>query len=230
MILVILIKNIRPSYFSRMIQIYYTYTYDLLESKFENLIPLLPLKAKSKCQNYKRNEDKLLLLASYALLSKMLADKGYSAFQLADLLFSEAGRPYFMDSPFDFNISHTDHCAAVVFLENGRVGIDIEVIKAVDLSDYEETFSEKEWQEINSSEHKINKFYDYWTLLESALKADGRGLSLLSSPEIKIKKNQVVIDGKEWFSRHEYFDSEISCCITSNADQEVVELLEIRLV
>ncbi len=213
-----------------MIQIYYAYTDILKGSDLDNLIAQLSLNDKLKLAGLKRNEDKLLLLTSLILLSKVLFENGYNDYKLCDLKYSNTGRPFFPDSPFDFNISHTDNCSAVVFSENGRVGIDIERIKDVDFADFENIFSEEVWNNIHSSEVKLRKFYYYWTLLESAVKADSRGLSLISAKKLVITNDQVIIDCKKLFSYHNDFSPTISCCITSDKKHETINSQELQSI
>ena len=202
----------------------------LEKSSAGSIVAQLSLQAMTKLKTLRRNDDKLLLLTSSVLLSRALSDNGYNGYKLCDLQYSETGRPFFVDSPFDFNISHTDNCAIVAFLENGRVGIDIETIKDVDFRDFEYIFTQKVWDQINASNNKNEMFYYYWTLLESALKADGRGLPLISSNKIEIENDQVIIDEKRWFSNHPHFDPTISCCVTSDIENEATQLVEIKSI
>lgn len=207
-----------------MIQVYYAYT-DILQKKNLNIyIEMLSPKTKSKLAGLKRSEDKDLLLLSSLLLSKLLQENGHADYNQIDLQYSDSGRPFFADSPFDFNISHTANCAAVAYSENRRIGLDIEKIMEIDFSDFEYLFSKKEWDKINSSTNKNRTFFHYWTLLESALKADGRGLPLISSDKILIRDDMVYIDGKQWFSEHKLFDPSISCCITSDRKIEAISM------
>jgi len=210
--------------------VYYAYTDVLKKINLENLTTKLSLRAKSKLAGYLRNEDKLLLLTSSVLLLKALLENGFEDYKLCDLQLSTNGRPFFTGSPFDFNISHTANCAALVFSTDCRVGIDIEKIKELDFSDYKEIFSQELWNKIYSSADMNRTFYNYWTLMESAIKADGRGLSLISANKIEIINDQLMIDGKEWFSDHPNFDSSIACCITSNKENESMVLRKIQAV
>ena len=207
-----------------MIQIYYASTTIIKNINTEDLISGLSSGAKSKMEGFKRIEDKYLLLTSLFLLSKALIENGYDNYKLHDLEVTNFGRPFFPDSPFDFNISHTGDIASVVFSENCRVGIDIERIRGVDLSDFRTMFSPEQWHKIDSSDHKYRTFYYYWTLLESAVKADGRGLSLVTSNKAVILEDQILIDGKKWFFCHKNIDSTIVCCVTSDKESEEIEL------
>lgn len=213
-----------------MILAYYTYTNFIPAGKLDNLVATLSERNKSKWTSYKRREDQLLLLGSSALLEKILLDTGYSDYKLSDLKHTKEGRPFFRDAPFDFNIAHTESCAVVAFSEKGRVGIDIETIKEVNLTDFEEVFTKEVWEIIHASKNKYILFHHFWTLMESAIKADGRGLSNLSFQNIILGKDHVLLDGKEWFSHHQDFDPSIACCVTSNEQNETMEFREIRFI
>ena len=210
-----------------MIQVYYASTGIIKKKNTEDLISGLPLKARSKMEGFKRSEDKYLLLTSLFLLSKALFENGYNNYDLRDLEYDHFGRPFFSDSPFDFNISHTADIAVVVFSVNCRVGIDIERNADVDLSDFRTMFAAEQWNKIDSSENKYSTFFYYWTLLESAVKADGRGLSLISSNQTEIIKDQIIIDGEKWFSWHINIDPTIVCCVSSDKESEKIELRQI---
>ncbi|MGE5458201.1 MAG: 4'-phosphopantetheinyl transferase family protein [Methanococcaceae archaeon] len=199
-----------------MIKIYYAYTDILLNNDLADFHRQLPLPAKTKLSQLKRDEDKHLLLTSLILLSKALSDNGYADFKLSGLQYTEAGRPFFAGSPFDFNISHTADCAAVAFSKNCRVGIDVEKITEIDLSDFTDYFTIEQWNDIYSDEDKYKRFYYYWTLIESGVKADGRGLSLITTQSINLTAGRLFIDNVQWFYNHYYFDQLISCCITTD--------------
>lgn len=213
-----------------MIQVYYAFTDFLPEGRLDDLITTLSERNQSKWAGYKRREDKLLLLSSSALLAKVLLENGYPDYKLCGLQYTEEGRPFFPDAPFDFNISHTERCTAVAFSENGRVGIDIETIKEVDFSDFDLVFTKEVWDKIHASKNENQMFHHFWTQLESAVKADGRGLSNISFKNTILRNDQVILDGKVWFSHHQDFDPSITCCVTSNKRNETVEFREIRLI
>jgi 4'-phosphopantetheinyl transferase len=211
-----------------MIQIYYAYTDIIQDTNLDSFIAQLSSKNQSKFYTYKRKEDRDLLILSSILLSMHLKDSGINEHILSDMQYSAEGRPYFAGASFDFSVSHTENCAIVAFSENQRLGIDIEKIKDVDFLHFKNIFSKDEWDQINTSNNKTTAFYSFWTLLESAIKADGRGLSLITSDKILIKNNQVFINGKQWFSEHKNFDPSISCCITSDKKIEAINLKEVH--
>lgn len=213
-----------------MIQVCYAYTDLLPKGKLDDLIAALSERNQSKWAGYKRWEDKQLLLASSELLARVLLENGYPDYKLYDLKYTDEGRPFFPGAPFDINISHTEHCTAVAFSENGRVGIDIETIKAVDFSDFDLVFTKEVWDRIHASKKENLMFYHFWTLLESAVKADGRGLSNISFRNTILRDDQVILDGEVWFPHHQDFDPTIACCVSSNKRNETVESREIRFI
>lgn len=211
-----------------MIKVYFANTGIIQKVDPDCLRSLLSPISKSKLVGFKRDVDRSLLLTSSVLLTQMLFENGFENYKTSDLQYSNTGRPFFPDSPFDFNVSHTDNFAAVVFSENCRVGIDIERIKDVDLRDFENIFSKEVWNIIHSSGNKIREFYYYWTQLESAIKADGRGLSLVPSGNIEIRDDRVLIDGRSWFSHHNDICTAISCCIASDKEIKNISFRELN--
>ena len=199
-----------------MVQIYYAYTDILPDIDPDVIMGQMPQRMKSKLSQLKRDEDKSLLLTSIVLLSKALYDNGCDYFKLNEIQYSDAGRPFFPDSVFDFNISHTANCAAVVFSKDCRVGIDVEKIAEIDFSDFTDYFTDEQWEDIKSAKDKFKRFYYYWTLIESAVKADGRGLSIISTHNIKLAGRDLFIDNVQWYYNHQEFDQLISCCITTD--------------
>jgi 4'-phosphopantetheinyl transferase len=213
-----------------MTKLYYAYTnVPPKTGTEEKLIKMLPVNLKIKLLAYKKEPDKQLMLTALALLLKALEDNNCSIYSLHNLVYDKTGRPYFPGANFDFNISHTDGCAAVVFSNNCRVGIDIEKIKGIDLSDFINFFPEEQWNEIISADDKLQKFYYYWTLIESGVKADGGGLTLTTEKKVKLINRKLFIDENEWFYNHYSFDESISCCISNNIKSQTIQAKEVTL-
>ena len=96
------------------------------------------------------------------------------------------GRPElpsgFCDVPLHFNLSHTDGLIACAVTLDREVGVDVEAIdrngETVEIAD--RFFSPIEVQELRSlpEERQKSRFFDYWTLKESYIKARGMGLAI----------------------------------------------------
>lgn len=199
-----------------MIHVYYSYTENLNDGICSRIEAQLSAEQKGKLSALKKDSDRKLKLLSLGLLQKALAENGHENFRINELQYDKSGRPYFNGAVFDFSISHTDNCAAVAFSENCRAGIDIERISEIDFSDFTDFFTAEQWEEIYSSENPLQSFYRNWTIIESSAKADGRGLLLLSSGNIKLAGGNLLIENTRWYYRHLFFDKAISCCISTD--------------
>lgn len=105
---------------------------------------------------------------------------------LLHFLNNRYGRPELMLSkehpPVRFNLSHTEGLIACAVVLNRDIGIDAEDMKrrVVSLGLADRFFSEKEVHDLQQlpEDKRRDRFYDYWTLKESYIKARGKGLSI----------------------------------------------------
>ena len=81
-----------------------------------------------------------------------------------------------------FNLSHTDGLVACAVTRRGEVGVDVEnTAREVDpLALAPTVFAAEEIADVaaTSPEQRLQRFFSYWTLKESYIKARGMGLSL----------------------------------------------------
>ena len=108
-------------------------------------------------------------------------------------------RPYLPGVPdFDFNISHTEGlvlcCAA---LGRGRVGVDVEQKKPVDITEFRRVFTAAEYDRLAALDDPTEMFYRLWTRKEAVMKADGRGF-YLDAATIDCLRDPVVIAGTDY--------------------------------
>lgn len=84
----------------------------------------------------------------------------------------ENGKPYFKNHPqFHFNISHSKDIIAVA-VSSAPVGVDVEILRDVNLKIAERRFTEKEKDFVITNED----FFYVWTRKEAYLKKTGKGL------------------------------------------------------
>lgn len=204
-----------------MIRVYWSHINQVDKINTEEFLYQLSDRAKSKYRGFKRHEDQALFLLAMVLLDQILTENGYDEYSLRNIEYTRYGRPFFRNSKFDFNISHTTPYVAIVFSEENQVGIDIEKIRTIDLKDYKTIFSTNIWNQINSSANNTHAFFNYWTQLESALKADGRGFSILSESTIQQLDHQVIIDDQKWVTNQICLTPAIACCVASDAKSTI---------
>lgn len=154
-----------------------------------------PEQIKTDILSFKRSQD-----ATLSFLGKCLVSHGFRMldvpFSWNDISFNEKGRPLLSNHPFDFNISHSGDMIAVV-IGTSKVGVDIEQHRKVDIALFNRQFSEKEWQSIHQSTHPQKRFFELWTIKEAAIKADGRGVSILSKTQTS-SDQQLFIENHLW--------------------------------
>ncbi len=159
----------------------------------EKYIHALPEVLSKEISQYQKQDDINRLTAGKYLLKKMLIDTGFdekifSAYQTA-----ENGKP-FIPEFHPFNITHSGQVVAcAILLEEGNIGIDVEKIRDIDPGRFNKQFSAPEMMQILSSKDPNTTFFEYWTMKESVMKADGRGMRI-PLHNIKLRRSIATID------------------------------------
>jgi 4'-phosphopantetheinyl transferase len=136
----------------------------------ENTIYLLKSKDKTKKAVSKCAYDFLLSLAQKRLNIKTKPR----------LTCESNGKPFFEDYPdFHFNVSHSEDLIAVA-VSKRPVGVDIEILRDVNLEIAERFFSKKETRTTQTS----RDFLYVWTRKEALLKKTGEGLKDISKAQV----------------------------------------------
>ena len=134
-----------------------------------------------RADRFVHNADAKRFIIAYSGLRLILAKylpvpKGNFAFKR-----NEHGKPYLINSPLCFNLSHSNDYVIWAFALNNSVGIDIEYEKKnVDvLALAKRFFAKEEYTTLKniSSENQLSAFYRCWTRKEAFIKAIGKGLS-----------------------------------------------------
>ena len=169
----------------------------LEETRFEMLLQPLPADIRQKIRRYRRWQD-----AHACLLGKLLLIEGMQRFGLdsANLIhqlqYTDFGRPY-LPALIDFNISHSGEYVLCALSNHCRVGVDIEKVQPINLSDFRGQMTDAEWATVIGDTSPLRAFYYYWTRKEAAIKAHGHGLSL-PLKEVVIGEGEVMMEGRAW--------------------------------
>lgn len=113
-----------------------------------------------------------------------------------DIAYTSKERPYLIHPDIDFNLSHSGQYVTLA-IGSHPLGIDIEMHRPVKLELFNRQFQEKEWQVIRNAENQLGQFFHFWSIKEAAIKADGRGVEVLSRTEI-ISNHQIQVEDKIW--------------------------------
>ncbi len=165
----------------------------------------------------------------FGLLLLRMHGRQYRDMQLAwsELQFDEHNRPFLPDTAVDFNISHSGAYVVSAFSAIHRLGIDVEFKKSVTLEDFQYTMNDSQWAEIMAATDPFDKFFEYWTIKESVIKADGRGLSIPLT-DIIIEDGKVNYDGHTWFLYPLQFDDHHKCCLAADQEGITPQLREVH--
>ncbi|MEP7250933.1 MAG: 4'-phosphopantetheinyl transferase superfamily protein [Ginsengibacter sp.] len=79
-----------------------------------------------------------------------------------------------------------------------KVGIDVEEIREIPVSDFDREFSKMEMEFISNSADPIREFYKLWTQKEAFLKAIGSGLYVPLNL-VSVIDNIIKWDETKWF-------------------------------
>lgn len=209
------------------IEIFYTH-FDIFLAieKWENYLGGLPPHFQQKIKRFRRWQDQHASLLSYLLLQHALVKMGYSTDCLEHIEHDEYGRPS-ISPEVDFNLSHSGEYVVCALMKGGRGGIDIEHIKPIDIVDFKSYMTLEEWSILTLSQDSYKKFYDYWTIKESVMKADGRGL-YIPLQDIFIQGECALLYGKTWFLKEVPIDKRYACHLATHWENPVVNLHEMR--
>lgn len=126
-----------------------------------------------------------------------------------------------------FNISHSGSWVVCV-VDDNKIGVDVEIVRPINFIIAKKFFSQKEYTYLlNQNEKmKLKYFYRLWTLKESYIKAEGKGMSIpLNSFTINETNNciQVYDDGKlqDYVFHQSFLDSNTSFAICASDVSEI---------
>ena len=146
---------------------------------------------REKADSLRMDKDKRLCLGVEALLRYALHDN-HAEYDPKRVKTGPFGKPYLENSPFHFNLSHSGS-RVICAVSDAAVGCDIEAVRPAELKLAARFFCPEEYRRIAEAaegEERDGLFCRYWTLKESFIKADGRGMSLpLNGFRIEINEN-----------------------------------------
>lgn len=210
-----------------MVYVYYTAISEKLEGyKFNELLEQVPLQIQSKVLKYRKWQDRQRGLLGKLLLQKGLEWLGEEGFTLSDLKYNIYDRPYFNES-IDFNISHSGDYVVCAISKSLRIGVDIEEIQEIPISDFDLQFSKRELTQIGNSSDRFREFFTFWTKKEAFLKAIGIGLN---SPlnQLEVYNNEILWEGKKWFLQNLQVDDKYVSHLCTDAIFPKIELRNLR--
>lgn len=161
----------------------------------------------------KKEYEQLLHKWAWELLGEIFSEKYEIDMTEEKVRKNEYGKPYLpMAAGLHFNLSHCEGMVACIISER-EVGVDVEVIRPycrdvirkVCTLEEQEALSEKEYIEQSAQEVQgegsytaaDELFFRLWTLKESYIKAEGKGLSIL------MKEVSFGLEDGKWIAKEQ---------------------------
>jgi 4'-phosphopantetheinyl transferase len=183
---------------------------------------LLSADETTKQQRFRFEKDRHSALITRAFVRDLLSH--YADVSPVDWLFvkGEKDKPEIVNPPLPlrFNISHTNNLIICAVMLNDDIGCDVENTQRTSdvLSIAKYSFSDVEVNDLlmQPTTQQTSRFFDYWTLKESYIKAWGLGLSIplkdfsFTLPDNHLQEKRSCVDDINLsFSAHRIDDASI---------------------
>lgn len=134
-------------------------------------------------------------LASRALLAELLFQR-LNIETLPEISAQNNGRPQFIQPNLpDFNISHSGDYVMIALAHHCRIGTDLEIKRErrrlLDLARYSFSLSEVNWLEQLDAQSQTDGFWQLWTIRESILKLEAKGVWQMKAVELAPLTQQI---------------------------------------
>lgn len=193
---------------------------DVLNDRLkEALLSQLPLVLQERVARFRRWQDQQANLLGKLLLQQQLTAYGLPATSLNHYQLDAYERPFINGAP-DFNISHTNGMVVCAVSDAGRIGIDVEQLNPIDLTDFRRVFTAKEYHYIHHATDSQGAFFELWTKKEAVMKADGRGFHL-DPQQIMAMDSTIIIDNKPWLSHRVNLTNGFDCHVAMEDEKEI---------
>lgn len=211
-----------------MVKVLYTRVQESLPSGlYQEYLSLLPPLLQEKNTRFVQWNDRLLHLAGQLLLREALQETYGSNDCLQQIKYNQYNRPY-LPGGFDFNISHSGEYAICLIADGMQVGVDIEEIRDINPDEFADVMTAAQWRQIQQAPDPTRTFFTYWTIKESVIKADSRGLSI-PLQDIIIENDKAFCDGRTWFLKALPVDREYGACMATSKAVEDITFRQIHL-
>ncbi len=150
------------------------------ESLFQRLLQHVNPEKRTRVRRFLRWEDAHRGLFADLLIRRHIVESLGMKNQEISFSFNEFGKPSLVgEEGFHFNLSHSG-IWVVCAIDREPVGVDVEKVAPIDFGISRNFFNEDEHLDLMSHNEpdKLSYFFTLWTLKESYIKAEGKGLSI----------------------------------------------------
>ena len=150
---------------------------ELAKNEFDYLMHLVSPDKQERIRKFHFSQDaRNCLLGDCLARIEICRATGFSNKQL-EFSINSYGKPFLVNRPnIHFNISHAGNYV-VCAVSDEPVGVDIEIMKPIEMKIAERFFASDEVKYIKSDD-TVYRFYEVWTKKESKIKWEGKGLHM----------------------------------------------------
>jgi 4'-phosphopantetheinyl transferase len=163
---------------------------------YKAFLDVISLERQQKAARFLRKEDACRCITGEVLTRYCIAKIQKSSFRSISFKKNEYGKPSIDFAPnTHFSISHSGTWTLCA-IDTQPLGVDVERLHVVDENLAKRFFSQEEYMELTKVPIEIRqqRFFDYWTLKESYIKAIGKGLSCpLDSFTIYFSRDNILM-------------------------------------
>lgn len=196
---------------------------------FDRLMGFIP---EALHENVLKHDDWEMVQGSLArklLLIHGLKESGMDAERILEkVAFMPSGKPYIPEAP-NFNLANDGTWAVCSISNVAELGMDLERIKPINLSEYQSQMTYPEWREIYSHMIPLRRFYEFWTIKESVIKADGENKNV-EVKDIFIQPDLAFCHARYWYIHPVEVDYNYVCFLVSSQPQQEVVIEEVNLL
>lgn len=212
------------------------------EFTYNSLLNFMSEEKRKRIERFRRYEDKLRSLFGEVLAKNELSKKLQCKIEDIEFEKNEYGKLKLKGKDnLYFNISHSGDYV-IVGISDSEIGVDIEIYEdakheIIDLAKRYYTEEEYNWILSFDENYRIEAFYILWTLKESYIKFEGKGLSIslssfsftLNNKNIYLKKDN-NIDNDISFKNYDIDNKyKMSICYTEKEQGNEISIKHITL-
>ncbi len=183
---------------------------------FDAVVSRFSPETAGRIRRFRRWRDRQARLFARRLIAVALQWMGEKSDFSGEFETEANGRPVLPKlRKIDFNVSHSGRYVVCAVARRRRIGVDIERIRSIAVSDFRRYLTADEWDSIQNARNPFHRFFSIWTAKESAIKADGRGLSIpLTS--VAVCGDRVQTEETGWYIHFVPIDFRYPCCLATS--------------
>lgn len=171
---------------------------ELTADERARLLPFIPEEKRARINKFYHWQDAQRTLLGYSMISYLLTREFGLEKEKICFHFDEYGKPRIEEKEVFFNLSHAGEWI-VCGISHKIIGVDVEQITAIDLTLAERFFAPVEVADLFQLPRELRDdyFFKLWTLKESYIKAEGRGISIpLNSFWFQLFQDEIIFSSE----------------------------------